>query len=92
VSLQDNLELAEFRDFVFSKLGPDELHVIRLLYGLDGGDRCSVSKVALILDRTSEAIRQKRERALRRLRHYGIELKKRQDGSFCLASKFRRQE
>ena len=57
---------------VLDTLEPHEARVLRLVYGLDheyGPARMTLAETGAVVGRSAEAVRQTKEKALRRLRH-----------------------
>ena len=70
--IEENYELELLREreeYILSTLTPNESKVIRLRFGLDGGNPRTLEEVGKIFDITRERIRQIEAKALRKMRH-----------------------
>jgi RNA polymerase sigma factor (sigma-70 family) len=65
----DRAELREQVQRALAGLRPREAEVLRLRFGLDGGDERTLEQAGVVLDVQKERVRQLEARALRRLRH-----------------------
>ena len=64
-----NLSLKEKMASVLKKLSPREERIIRMRFGFEDGNQCTLEEVGQVFSVTRERIRQIEAKALRKLRH-----------------------